>query len=75
MSKRSEQLLALVNQNKKIEVNRLAELLQVSKVTIRKDLTDLEQRGLLRRRHGYAIINNPDNLQRQHIRSGYSFKS
>jgi DeoR/GlpR family transcriptional regulator of sugar metabolism len=62
MSKRSEQLLELVNQNKKIEVNRLAELLQVSKVTIRKDLTDLEQRGLLRRRHGYAIINNPDNL-------------
>ncbi|MFC6170877.1 DeoR/GlpR family DNA-binding transcription regulator [Loigolactobacillus jiayinensis] len=62
MAKRSEQLLEIVNQNKKIEVNRLAELLQVSKVTIRKDLTELEQRGLLQRRHGYAIINNPDNL-------------
>lgn len=62
MSKRSEALLEIVNEKKKIEVNALADQLHVSKVTIRKDLTELEQKGLLRRRHGYAIINNPDNL-------------
>ncbi|RRK11465.1 DeoR/GlpR transcriptional regulator [Lactiplantibacillus garii] len=63
MNQRNEQLLQLVNQHKKIEVNRLADLLQVSKVTIRKDLTQLENRGLLRRQHGFAIINNPNNLK------------
>ncbi|WP_057770474.1 DeoR/GlpR family DNA-binding transcription regulator [Lactobacillus selangorensis] len=62
MSKRSEQILEIVNQHKKIEVNELANQLKVSKVTIRKDLTELENKGLLRRQHGYAIINSPDNL-------------
>lgn len=63
MNQRNEQLLNIVNQHKKIEVNELADLLQVSKVTIRKDLTQLENRGLLRRQHGFAIINNPNDLK------------
>ncbi|MFD1419795.1 DeoR/GlpR family DNA-binding transcription regulator [Lactiplantibacillus songbeiensis] len=63
MNKRNEQLLQIVNQRKKIEVNELADLLQVSKVTIRKDLTQLEDRGLLQRQHGFAIINNPNDLK------------
>lgn len=62
MNQRNDDLLQIVNQRKKIEVNELATLLKVSKVTIRKDLTQLEQRGLLRRQHGFAIINNPNNL-------------
>jgi len=63
MNKRNEQLLQIVNQRKKIEVNELADLLKVSKVTIRKDLTQLEDRGLLQRQHGFAIINNPNDLK------------
>lgn len=62
MNQRNEQLLEIVNQRKKVEVNELANLLEVSKVTIRKDLTELENRGLLQRQHGFAIINNPNNL-------------
>ncbi|ALO04844.1 DeoR/GlpR family DNA-binding transcription regulator [Lactiplantibacillus paraplantarum] len=62
MNQRNEQLLEIVNQRKKIEVNELATLLNVSKVTIRKDLTELENRGLLQRQHGFAMINNPNNL-------------
>lgn len=34
----------------------LAEALNVSEVTIRKDLTALEQKGLLHREHGYAVM-------------------
>ncbi|ANK58893.1 DeoR family transcriptional regulator [Loigolactobacillus backii] len=60
--KRTEQLLEIVNQRKKINVSELAQLLNVSKVTVRKDLTLLEQHGLLQRKHGFAIINNPDDL-------------
>ncbi|MFM9785467.1 DeoR family transcriptional regulator, partial [Streptomyces scabiei] len=49
MNQRNAQLLEIVNQRKKVEVNELASLLEVSKVTIRKDLTELENRGLLQR--------------------------
>lgn len=59
---RSERILEIVNQKKKVEVSDLAKLLMVSKVTIRKDLKNLEAQGLLKREHGFAIINNPDNL-------------
>ena len=40
-------------------VSDLAELLEVSSVTIRKDLTDLEKAGKLYRSHGKAIAINP----------------
>ncbi|MFC0276931.1 DeoR/GlpR family DNA-binding transcription regulator [Enterococcus devriesei] len=59
---REEEILAIVSQKKKIEVNELSELLNVSKVTIRKDLDKLEARGLLHRQHGYALLNNMDDI-------------
>ncbi|WP_159722156.1 DeoR/GlpR family DNA-binding transcription regulator [Enterococcus sp. CSURQ0835] len=55
---REETIIALVSEEKKIEVNELAKQLNVSKVTIRKDLDKLEQRGILHRQHGFALINN-----------------
>ena len=42
-----------------IQVTELANILQVSSVTIRKDLTDLEKEGKLYRSHGKAILINP----------------
>ncbi len=61
-TKRSDKLLELVNQKQKIAVNELSEILNVSKVTVRKDLSELEEKGLLVRKHGYAIINDPNKL-------------
>ena len=59
---RQEDIIALVNQEKKVPVNSLAEKLGVSSVTIRKDLDKLEERGILHREHGYAVINNSDDI-------------
>ncbi|MCD3539958.1 DeoR family transcriptional regulator, partial [Streptococcus equi subsp. equi] len=59
---RLEKIIQLVFQKKKIDVNTLSEQLQVSKVTIRKDLDKLESKGLLRRVHGYAVLNSGDDL-------------
>ena len=42
-----------------ILVSDLSDRLQVSSVTIRKDLTDLEKAGKLYRSHGKAIAINP----------------
>ncbi|HEL0589489.1 TPA: DeoR/GlpR transcriptional regulator [Streptococcus equi subsp. zooepidemicus] len=67
---RLEKIIQLVFQKKKIDVNTLSEQLQVSKVTIRKDLDKLESKGLLRRVHGYAVLNSGDDLN---VRLSYNY--
>ena len=52
MKKRINQILELLTKYEKIEVAALAEQLNVSQVTIRKDLDNLEQKGILKREHG-----------------------
>jgi DeoR/GlpR family transcriptional regulator of sugar metabolism len=56
MTSRHNKILEALTKNQKIEVTALAEMLAVSQVTIRKDLDALEERGLVRREHGYACI-------------------
>jgi DeoR/GlpR family transcriptional regulator of sugar metabolism len=55
-------IITIVSEKKKVEVNLLAEELNVSRVTIRKDLDKLEERGILVRQHGFAVINNEDDI-------------
>ena len=57
MNKRQSQILDLLAKNKKMEVTKLSELLNVSQVTIRKDLVILENSGIIVREHGYARLN------------------
>lgn len=52
-------ILELLMQHNSILVTDLAEHLNVSSVTIRKDLTDLEKEKKLYRNHGKAILINP----------------
>lgn len=59
---RQEEIVKIVSEHKKIEVNELSKKLQVSKVTIRKDLDKLVSRGILHREHGYAVLNSEDDL-------------
>ena len=62
---RQTKLLDIVNHEQKISVSALAEQLGVSEVTIRKDLTSLEQKGLLHREHGYAVMSANDDVLHQ----------
>ncbi|GAA5421479.1 DeoR/GlpR family DNA-binding transcription regulator [Tetragenococcus halophilus] len=59
---REEEIIAIVSENKKIEVNELADQLEVSRVTVRKDLDKLEERGILHRQHGFAVLNSQDDI-------------
>jgi len=61
-NERREQIIQIVNQQHKVAVTDLAQRTQVSLVTMRKDLTDLEAEGLLHRQHGFAVVNTPDDL-------------
>lgn len=56
---RKIEIMKLLENNAKVNINRLAEALQVTKVTIRSDLDSLETRGLLLRTHGGAVL--PEN--------------
>lgn len=62
MTDRLSKILNIVHENKKIEVSKLSELLDVSQVTIRKDLDTLCEKGLIRREHGYAVLNESDDI-------------
>ena len=52
----------MLNEAGSLDVGMLAKELNVSGVTIRKDLAMLEAKGLLRREHGYAVAVSPEDL-------------
>ncbi|MDR0375171.1 MAG: DeoR/GlpR family DNA-binding transcription regulator [Treponema sp.] len=56
MNNRQSKILEAIAKQQRIEVTDLAKRMDVSPVTIRKDLDQLEQRGLIRREHGFAYI-------------------
>lgn len=62
MNKRQSQILDLLTKNKKMKVTKLSKLLDVSQVTIRKDLAFLENKGIISREHGYARLNDSDDI-------------
>ena len=59
---RESQILELLSQWGRMEVTVLAQRLGVSQVTVRKDLDALEERGILRREHGFAVLGSPDDV-------------
>ena len=52
---RHQAILDLARERGRVEVRDLAEQLEVTPETIRRDLTSLERRGLVRRAHGGAV--------------------
>ena len=56
-------ILELLTAENKLEVSLLAERVGVSQVTMRKDLDELERRGLIVREHGYAVLRSADDIQ------------
>lgn len=63
MVARTNRILEILIESGKTEVADLAAALNVSQVTMRKDLTELEERGLVRREHGAAALLSPDNVE------------
>src|ERR1700740_1988353 len=56
MDERHKHILSLLEAEAKIRVEDLADRLDVSQVTMRKDLDILEKQGLLERIHGSAVF-------------------
>ena len=62
MNARHTKILNLISDRKKITVAELSEILHVSEVTMRKDLSLLEKNNLLRRSHGFAMMTETDDV-------------
>jgi len=57
---RHVKILDFLATNKTVKISLLAEILDVSNVTLRKDLDSLEKRGIIRKTHGYASLDGAD---------------
>src|SRR5512143_1862643 len=55
---RQREILKMVERTGKVEVDKLAQTLAVSEMTVRRDLTELDELGFLERVHGGALIPN-----------------
>lgn len=62
MGKRDAQILEAVTAEGRVEVAALAERLGVSAVTMRKDLDSLQEKGLIVREHGFAMLANANDV-------------
>jgi DeoR/GlpR family transcriptional regulator of sugar metabolism len=65
MTERHSKILEALAVCQRIEVSALAALLRVSQVTVRKDLDQLEDMGLIRREHGFALFGAIDDTGRR----------
>lgn len=74
MNKRWSKIIEIVDEKKKVNVIDLANLLNVSEVTIRKDLTRLANSGILIREHGYALKKDDADI-RNRMSAKFSTKS
>lgn len=61
--RRREQILAYLSTRDRTSVGELSQLLEVSEVTVRKDLDVLESQGVLTRVHGGAIVSGRGRLE------------
>lgn len=62
MTNRHTEILEILVKRQRMEVVTLSKMLDVSQVTIRKDLAELEVRGLVHRKHGYACLDSLDGM-------------
>jgi DeoR/GlpR family transcriptional regulator of sugar metabolism len=62
MKGRENIILEILTEQNRIEVVSLARILGVSQVTIRKELSALESKGIIQREHGYAVLRSGDDI-------------
>lgn len=62
MKDRYTDIINLVSSRQRIEVNELSELLGVTTATMRRDLTYLSEKGILRRERGYALLRDTNDI-------------
>lgn len=60
---RRQRIATLIEENGRVSVDELSDLFDVSKVTVRGDLDELQRRGILSRTHGGAVAVDADKAE------------
>ena len=60
-------ILEKLNKQEIINVEELSRELNVAKMTIRRDLTELEKKGVLKKVHGGATISRAEHLENERL--------
>ena len=60
---RKREILRLLNMQKKVKTLELSQLFNVSEPTVRRDINEMEEQGLLVRTHGGAIAIDPSEME------------
>jgi DeoR family transcriptional regulator, deoxyribose operon repressor len=55
---RKKNIISLLQQKEKATISEIAGILNVSNMTVRRDLTEMEKEGFIRRTHGGAILSS-----------------
>jgi DeoR/GlpR family transcriptional regulator of sugar metabolism len=63
MNQRRQEILNLIREDGRAKVQNLAKIFNVSEVTIRQDLIELEEMGLVQREHGGAYLKELETAQ------------
>ena len=72
---RHQRILALLHSNQRVNANDLAEVLDVSRETVRRDLLELELSGLVDRVHGGAVLPSKDGEAPFEARKNANYKA
>ncbi|MFA7376990.1 MAG: DeoR family transcriptional regulator, partial [Acholeplasmataceae bacterium] len=63
IKERQKRILEIINTKKTITNKELLHLLFISEATLRRDLTELDQKGLIERTHGGASMIESSNME------------
>ena len=61
-AERKKRILELVSRNRSVQITDLTELFDVSVMTIRRDLAELEEKKYIKRVYGGAVLNEEELL-------------
>lgn len=66
-AQRQEEMLDLLEKHSTMSVSLLAELLQCTMMTVRRDINDLEKQGLVQKVHGGVVLNKANEMQPSYL--------
>ena len=67
ISERQKKIYELLRKHKNLSIDRLSSILEISKMTVRRDLDRLIKKGIVQRVHGGAIISRTNEYEPPHM--------
>lgn len=67
ISERQQKIYELLRKHKNLSIDKLSSILEISKMTVRRDLDRLTKKGIMQRVHGRAIISRTNEYEPPHM--------